>query len=111
MTSIVFSVRKKFISLLNHPSGLKTVHFWAPAMKWGLVLAGIGDLKRSSDKLSVSQNIALTLTGSIWTRWSMIIKPKNYLLATVNLFLAITGSVQLFRIYLYRQSLERASSK
>ncbi|EMR11443.1 hypothetical protein PNEG_00462 [Pneumocystis murina B123] len=111
MASFVSTARNKFIYLLNHPSGLKTVHFWAPTMKWGLVLAGIGDLKRSSDKLSVSQNMALTLTGSIWTRWSMVIKPKNYLLATVNLFLAITGSVQLLRIYFYRQGLERAGSK
>lgn len=110
MSSFASTAKNKFSRFLNHPSGLKTVHFWAPAMKWGLVLAGIGDLKRSSDKLSVSQNIALTLTGSIWTRWSMIIKPKNYLLATVNLFLAITGGIQLLRIYSYRQGLKRAGS-
>ncbi|KAG5520112.1 hypothetical protein PMAC_001188 [Pneumocystis sp. 'macacae'] len=65
----------------------------APTMKWGLVLAGIGDMKRSPDRLSVSQNTGstLTLTGLIWARWSMIVKPKNYLLAAVNLFLMITG--------------------
>ncbi|KAG4305128.1 hypothetical protein PORY_001298 [Pneumocystis oryctolagi] len=96
------AVQTKLIHLWNHPAGLKTVHFYGTDMsfKWALVLAGIGDMKRSPDRLSVSQNIALTLTGSIWTRWSMIIKPKNYLLAAVNLFLAITGSVQLSRIYL-----------
>lgn len=37
-------------------------------MKWGLVLAGIKDLSRPADKLSVSQNMALAMTGFIWVR-------------------------------------------
>ncbi|WFD19998.1 acylpyruvate hydrolase [Malassezia caprae] len=37
-------------------------------MKWGLVLAGLGDLARPADKLSVSQNTALAVTGMIWVR-------------------------------------------
>ncbi|KAG4301541.1 hypothetical protein PCANB_001813 [Pneumocystis canis] len=106
MAFLINKIQSKIIYLWNHPAGIKTIHFWAPTMKWALVLAGIGDMKRSPDKLSVSQNMALTLTGSIWTRWSLIIRPKNYLLATVNLFLAITGGIQLSRIYLYRRGLK-----
>jgi hypothetical protein len=63
----------------NSPVGLKTVHFWAPVMKWALVIAGISDFARPAEKLSVTQNIALTCTGLIWTRWCLIIKPKNWL--------------------------------
>jgi hypothetical protein len=48
-------------------------------MKWGLVIAGISDFYRPPEKLSLTQNLALTATGSIWTRWCLIIKPKNYL--------------------------------
>jgi len=48
-------------------------------MKWALVLAGISDFARPAEKLSVTQNVALTATGLIWTRWCLIIKPKNYL--------------------------------
>jgi hypothetical protein len=33
------------------------VFFWAPMMKWCLVLAGVKDLSRPADKLSVSQNL------------------------------------------------------
>ena len=44
------------------------VFFWAPMMKWALVLAGIKDLSRPADKLSASQNFALGLTGMIWVR-------------------------------------------
>jgi len=50
-------------------------------MKWAIVLAGISDLARPVEKLSVTQNGALTATGLIWTRWCLIIKPKNYLYA------------------------------
>ena len=68
-----------FQRMWDSPIGLKTVHFWAPVMKWALVLAGISDFARPAEKLSVTQNAALTATGLIWTRWCLIIKPKNYL--------------------------------
>ncbi|KAF3942212.1 hypothetical protein ABW19_dt0200218 [Dactylella cylindrospora] len=71
-----------FSRLWNSEVGLKTVHFWAPVMKWGLVIAGISDFYRPAEKLSLTQNLALTATGSIWTRWCLIIKPKNYLYIT-----------------------------
>ncbi|KAG6286158.1 hypothetical protein E4U46_005153 [Claviceps purpurea] len=78
--------------------GVKTVHFWAPVMKWALVIAGISDFARPAEKLSFTQNFALTCTGLIWTRWCLIIKPKNYLLAAVNFFLGLVGVVQVTRI-------------
>jgi len=68
-----------FKRMWNSPIGLKTVHFWAPVMKWGLVLAGVSDFARPAENLSLTQNGALTATGIIWTRWCLIIKPKNYL--------------------------------
>lgn len=62
--------------------------------------AGIGDLARPADKLSKNQTISLLLTGTIWSRYSMVIKPKNYSLFLVNAFVGIVGAVQLTRIYL-----------
>ncbi|PYH91893.1 UPF0041-domain-containing protein [Aspergillus ellipticus CBS 707.79] len=94
-----------FQRLWNSPVGVKTVHFWAPVMKWALVIAGISDLSRPAEKLSLTQNGALTATGIIWTRWCMIITPKNYLLAAVNFFLGCVGVVQVTRIVNYRRSL------
>ncbi|KAK4168640.1 hypothetical protein QBC43DRAFT_309326 [Cladorrhinum sp. PSN259] len=87
----------------NSETGPKTVHFWAPMMKWGLVIAGISDFARPAESLSLTQNAALTTTGLIWTRWCLIIKPKNVPLAAVNFFLACVGIVQLSRIGLYHQ--------
>jgi mitochondrial pyruvate carrier 2 len=48
-------------------------------MKWGVVLAGASDFLRPAEKLSITQNLALMATGSIWTRWCFVIKPKNML--------------------------------
>ncbi|OJJ43021.1 hypothetical protein ASPZODRAFT_136556 [Penicilliopsis zonata CBS 506.65] len=99
-----------FQRLWNSPVGVKTVHFWAPVMKWGLVIAGISDFARPAEKLSLTQNAALTATGAIWTRWCLIITPRNVLLATVNFFLGCVGAVQVSRILMYRRSLNDGSS-
>lgn len=47
----------------KHEAGLATVFFWAPAFKWCLVIAGIGDLQRPAEKLSPTQSTALAATG------------------------------------------------
>ncbi|KAG2200359.1 mitochondrial pyruvate carrier [Mucor mucedo] len=95
-----------FRKFLDSPAGPKTIHFWAPAMKWCLVIAGIGDMQRPAEKLSVSQNLSLMLTGLIWSRYSMVITPKNYSLLAVNVFIFGTSSIQCSRIWKYRQSEE-----
>ncbi|KAL8784110.1 MAG: hypothetical protein Q9213_004169 [Squamulea squamosa] len=92
--------------LWNSPIGVKTVHFWAPVMKWALVLAGVSDFYRPAEKLSLTQNLALTATGAIWTRWCFIIKPRNLLLAAVNFFLGCVGVVQVTRILRWQQSVK-----
>ncbi|KIO23050.1 hypothetical protein M407DRAFT_244944 [Tulasnella calospora MUT 4182] len=95
----------KFQSFMNHPAGPRTVFFWAPLMKWGLVAAGLKDLSRPAEKLSVSQNVALAATGFIWVRYSLVITPVNYSLAAVNFFVGASGLTQLIRIWDYRRSL------
>ncbi|GBE81061.1 UPF0041-domain-containing protein [Sparassis latifolia] len=96
----------KFQAFMNHPAGPKTVFFWAPVMKWCLVAAGLKDLSRPAEKLSVSQNLALTATGFIWVRYSMVITPVNYSLAAVNFFVGTTGLGQLARIWHYGRTHE-----
>jgi hypothetical protein len=49
--------------------------------QWCLVLAGVSDFYRPAEKLSLTQNAALTATGLIWTRWCLIIKPRNIMYA------------------------------
>lgn len=98
MSTIGFAFKRFWQS----ETGPRTVHFWAPTLKWGLVFAGLSDLNRPVDKLSGTQNLSLLATALIWTRWSFVIKPKNYLLASVNFFLGCTAGVQIGRLMNYR---------
>eukprot|EP00002_Diphylleia_rotans_P006205 TRINITY_DN1553_c0_g5_i1.p1 TRINITY_DN1553_c0_g5~~TRINITY_DN1553_c0_g5_i1.p1 ORF type:complete len:116 (+),score=23.98 TRINITY_DN1553_c0_g5_i1:57-404(+) len=84
-------------AFMNHPAGPKTIHFWAPAMKWALVVAGLADLNRPIEKVSMPQTVALASTGLIWARYSTQIVPVNYNLLSVNLFVAASGIYQLGR--------------
>jgi lysozyme family protein len=93
-----------FQHFLNHPAGPKTIHFWAPLFKWGLVIAGLGDLKRPAENLSTAQSIALAATGTIWSRYSTQIIPVNYSLLSVNVCVSLTGLYQLARIYRYQSA-------
>ncbi|KAK9465765.1 hypothetical protein V1512DRAFT_265322 [Lipomyces arxii] len=94
-----------FQKFMQSETGPKTIHFWAPVMKWALVFAGISDLQRPVESLSGTQQLALFATGAIWTRWCLIIKPKNYLLASVNFFLGTVAGVQLGRLVVYNRSM------
>ena len=59
-------------------SGPTTIFFWAPTFKWGLVIAGIGDINRSVDTISLSQTASLAVTGAIWSRYINIFYLRFY---------------------------------
>ncbi|KAF5289047.1 hypothetical protein FQA39_LY03926 [Lamprigera yunnana] len=119
MSVIVKTVIKKLDKLVpqkaqpfwNHPAGPKTVFFWAPTFKWGLVIAGISDMARPAESLSVPQTLALASTGFIWSRYSLVIIPKNYYLFSVNLFIGITQLYQLTRAIRYMNSTKNTAAK
>ncbi|RSH79705.1 Mitochondrial pyruvate carrier 2 [Apiotrichum porosum] len=94
----------RFQAFMNHPAGPKTIFFWAPMAKWSLVIAGLKDLGRPADKLSLSQNLALAATGFIWVRYSLVITPVNYSLAAVNFFVGSTGMAQLYRMWDFKRN-------
>ncbi|XP_020418596.1 mitochondrial pyruvate carrier 4 isoform X1 [Prunus persica] len=111
----------------NHPAGPKTIHFWAPTFKWGISIANIADFSKPPENISYPQQIgmhllgiqvfsclclclelwyisylkycfaAVTCTGLIWSRYSMVITPKNWNLFSVNVAMAGTGLAQLSR--------------
>jgi len=74
--------------------------------QWGLVLAGASDFTRPASQLSLTQNMALTCTGAIWTRWCFIIKPRNLFLASVNFLLFLVGATQTTRVLRYQSELK-----
>lgn len=103
LNRIEHALPAKLRPLYNHPAGPKTVFFWAPVFKWGLVAAGFADMSRPAEKLSTSQSAVLTATGLIWSRYSLVIIPKNWFLFAVNFFVGGAGATQLYRIWRYKQ--------
>uniref|UniRef100_A0A7S1U635 Mitochondrial pyruvate carrier n=1 Tax=Phaeomonas parva TaxID=124430 RepID=A0A7S1U635_9STRA len=93
-----FIANNKMLSgFLSHPAGPFTIFFWAPTFKWAISLSNIADLQRPVEKISLPQQIAVTATGVIWSRYSMVITPVNWNLFSVNVFMAMTGFAQLYR--------------
>lgn len=74
------------------------------------MIAGLSDLSRPVEQLSLSQNIALTATGLIWSRYSLVITPRNIPLFSVNFFVALTGIFQLIRIFGADEQLKKVKS-
>lgn len=76
-----------------------------------LVIAGLGDLSRPANQLSVGQSASLFATGVIWSRYSLVIIPKNYSLFSVNVFVALTQIIQLARAYQYAQEQKKLEAE
>ncbi|XP_034253362.1 mitochondrial pyruvate carrier 4-like [Thrips palmi] len=98
-------VPPKYAPLWNHPAGPKTIFFWSPWFKWGLVVAGLSDLKRPVESVSLPQSLALSVTGLIWSRYCLVITPINYNLCAVNVFVAMVGTYQVQRAARYQLAL------
>lgn len=73
----------------------------------GLVIAGLSDLARPADQLSIAQSGSLAATGIIWSRYSLVIIPKNYGLFSVNVFVAFTSTAQLYRAWDFNRKKEQ----
>jgi len=84
-------------NIVAHPAGPMTVFFWAPTTKWFLSANNLADLNKPTEKISLAQQAALTLTGLIWTRYSFVITPVNYNLAIVNATLGVSSGYHLVR--------------
>jgi hypothetical protein len=79
------------------PAGPFTVHFWAPMSKWFISGASFLDLNRPTDKVSLPQYSALTLTGFFFSRYALLVTPINYTLCSVNIALFLSSAWHLGR--------------
>jgi hypothetical protein len=94
LNSPVPNLIKKFVS---HPAGPMTIFFWAANYKWLLSVNNLADLNKPTEKISLPQQTALTLTGFIWARYSVVIIPVNYNLSFVNFVLGASSGYHLIR--------------
>src|ERR1700744_5573780 len=71
----------------NHPAGPKTVFFWAPTIKWILVGAGLADLARPAEKLSIPQvGFSLIMFWTFWVKLAFLFVFDSVLLDCSNSF-------------------------
>ena len=61
-------------------AGPFTVHFWAPMSKWMISGASFMELDRPTEKISLAQYTALTMTGFFFSRYALLVAPINYTL-------------------------------
>lgn len=78
-------------------AGPFTVHFWAPMSKWMISGASFLELDRPTEKISLAQYSALTLTGFFFSRYSLLVTPVNYNLCAVNVALFASSAWHLGR--------------
>lgn len=76
-----------------------------------MVLAGIGDLQRPVETVSIRQSGALAATGFIWARYSLVIIPKNWSLFSVNVFVGLTSMYQVVRVIMHERQLKAVPEK
>ena len=79
-------------SFMGHAAGPFTIFFWAPTFKWAITFANIGDMKRPAELISANQQIAIFMTGVLWSRYSTQITPVNYNLLIVNMFMGASAA-------------------
>mmetsp|Transcript_5022 Transcript_5022/g.8560 ORF Transcript_5022/g.8560 Transcript_5022/m.8560 type:complete len:84 (-) Transcript_5022:160-411(-) len=62
-----------------------------------ITISNIGDFDKPAHLLSANQQIAIFITGVVWCKYSLAVKPVNYNLMIVNFFMAISSSYQIYR--------------
>ncbi|EUD67708.1 hypothetical protein C922_01896 [Plasmodium inui San Antonio 1] len=81
----------------NVKSNAFNILFWAPLANWGFVLAGCNDLKKLPIFVSEKMTAVLTFYSILFMRYSLAIKPKNYLLFSCHATNTVVQSILLFR--------------
>merc|ERR1712106_735612 len=84
-------------SFLASDAGPFSIHPWPPVTKFFLSLNSLTDLQKPTEKISLTQYAALTLTGFIFSFYGMFVKPINYTLTAVNILLFFSSAWHLGR--------------
>lgn len=74
-----------------------TIHPWPPMTKLAISGTSLLEFDRPTDKISLSQYAALTLTGAIFSRYGLVVTPINYPLTGVNVVLFASSAWHLGR--------------
>ncbi|CRG94902.1 mitochondrial pyruvate carrier protein 2, putative [Plasmodium gallinaceum] len=93
-----YNINHNIKNALVSDTGLLSIHFWAPTFKWSISLANLAEINRDANILSLPQQFAIFFTGLLFSRFAYVVKPRNYNLLTINLFMSLTALYQITRI-------------
>ncbi|KAK0747400.1 hypothetical protein B0T21DRAFT_379461 [Apiosordaria backusii] len=74
-----------------------STHFWGPASNFTIPLAAVADTQKSPDLISGKMTGALIVYAFTFMRFSVAIRPKNYLLFGCHSVNATAQSIQGYR--------------
>eukprot|EP00743_Colponemidia_sp_Colp-15_P004606 GILK01004965.1.p1 GENE.GILK01004965.1~~GILK01004965.1.p1 ORF type:complete len:119 (-),score=11.87 GILK01004965.1:198-506(-) len=98
-----------FRTFLKSPTGPMTTHFWGPVANWGIVLAGLVDMKKSPEYISGRMTATLCVYSALFMRFAWMVQPRNYLLLACHACNETVQLTQLGRKIQYERNLEASS--
>ncbi len=86
---------------LNGPTGVKTVHFWGPVANSGLVVAAVMDMSKPPEMISGRMTGVLFFYSMLFSRFAIMVQPRNYLLFACHATNVAVQGYQLSRVLLW----------
>jgi hypothetical protein len=102
------SAQSKLQQWINASNGPKTTHFWGPVANWGLVLAGLLDMKKPAEAISLNMTGVLCAYSLLFMRFAWMVKPRNYILLSCHVCNETVQGYQLTRALNYKWEKEVA---
>jgi hypothetical protein len=75
---------EQITAFIRSPVGPLTTHFWGPTLNAMFVVQGFYERDRPAHKLSRNMQMILTSYSILFMRFSLVVKPRNYLLFCVH---------------------------
>ncbi len=97
-----------FTAWVHSSNGPKTTHFWGPVANWGLVLAGLLDMKKPAEAISLNMTGVLCAYSALFMRFAWMVVPRNYILLSCHVCNISVQGYQLSRALEHKWSVERA---
>ncbi|KAM7267590.1 hypothetical protein ACFE04_009756 [Oxalis oulophora] len=85
-------------SFWNSPVGPKTIHFWGPALQWGIPIAAFADTKKPPEMISRNMTAVMCVYSGLFMRFAYVVNPRNYHLLACH---CTNETVQLYQLSRY----------
>ncbi|EEA20050.1 hypothetical protein TMatcc_000025 [Talaromyces marneffei ATCC 18224] len=74
-----------------------STHFWGPASNFGIPIAAVSDIQKDPEIISGRMTGAFIVCSALLMRYSLAVRPKNYLLFAMHTVNVGAQSIQMMR--------------